>query len=65
LLLIFSFLSGRWRESNLAKLIGEEPVETDAVEAPIQALEMAPIAKQPFSSMHYIKNGEQNGDAEP
>ena len=58
--------NGRWRQSNLAKLIGEEPVEGDMVEAPIQALEMAPIAKQPFSSIHNFNatNGAKNGDAE-
>ncbi|XP_058461950.1 choline transporter-like 1 [Malaya genurostris] len=40
--------SGRWKESNLARLLGEAP-ETDAVEAPMQVVEMAPITKQPFS----------------
>lgn len=38
--------NGRWKESNLAMLLGEEP----AVEQPIQQMEMTPITKQPFSS---------------
>lgn len=40
--------SGRWKDSNLARLLGENP-ETDAVEAPMQVVELAPITKQPFS----------------
>ncbi|XP_053684452.1 choline transporter-like 1 [Sabethes cyaneus] len=40
--------SGRWKESNLARLLGESP-ETDAVEAPMQVVEMTAITKQPFS----------------
>lgn len=45
--------SGRWKQSNLAHLLGEEP-ETDAVEAPMQVVELTPITKQPFSvqSLH-------------
>lgn len=38
--------NGRWKESNLAHLLGEEPIE----EAVIQTVEMTPINKQPFSS---------------
>lgn len=37
--------NGRWRESNLAHLLGEEPVE----EAVMQTVELTPINKQPFS----------------
>lgn len=40
--------SGRWKQSNLAHLLGESP-EPDAVEAPMQVVELAPITKQPFS----------------
>jgi solute carrier family 44 (choline transporter-like protein), member 1 len=40
--------SGRWKESNLAKLLGEEPIE--AVEGRMQEVELTPITKQPFSS---------------
>lgn len=40
--------TGRWRESNLANLLGEEPVE--AVEGRMQEVELTPITKQPFSS---------------
>ena len=40
--------TGRWKESNLAYLLGEDPV--DAVEAPMQEVELRPINKQPFSS---------------
>lgn len=38
--------NGRWRETNLAHLLGEEPVD----EAVMPPVEMAPINKQPFSS---------------
>lgn len=38
--------NGRWKESNLAMLLGEVP----ATEVPMQQIEMAPITKQPFSS---------------
>uniref|UniRef100_A0A336MF94 Choline transporter-like protein n=1 Tax=Culicoides sonorensis TaxID=179676 RepID=A0A336MF94_CULSO len=45
-------LSGRWKESNLAHLLGEEPARNgesaDQVEAPMQQVEMAPITSQPF-----------------
>lgn len=37
--------NGRWRESNLAHLVGEEPVE----EVVMQTVELTPITKQPFS----------------
>lgn len=40
--------TGRWRESNLANLLGEEAVE--AVEGRMQEVELTPITKQPFSS---------------
>jgi solute carrier family 44 (choline transporter-like protein), member 1 len=40
--------TGRWKESNLANLLGEEPVE--AVEGRMQEVELRPITKQPFSS---------------
>lgn len=41
---------GRWRESNLAHLLGEEPSngDIDAVEAPMRAINAQPITKQPF-----------------
>lgn len=39
--------NGRWRESKLAHLLGEEPW---AVEERVQSIEMAPITKEPFSS---------------
>ncbi|KAL1380131.1 hypothetical protein pipiens_014432 [Culex pipiens pipiens] len=57
--------SGRWRESNLARLLGEEPVqEADAVEAPMQVVEMTPITKQPFSvqSLHMTDIDIDNND---
>lgn len=38
--------TGRWKESNLANLLGEEP----AVEGRMQEVELTPITKQPFSS---------------
>lgn len=41
--------SGRWKESNLARLLGEAP-EEDAVEAPMQEVQLTPITKQPFSA---------------
>lgn len=40
--------TGRWRESNLANLLGEERVE--AIEGRMQEVELTPITKQPFSS---------------
>lgn len=43
--------SGRWKQSNLAKLVGEEPVAVE--EQVIQAVEMTPINKQPFSRGGY------------
>lgn len=39
--------NGRWKESNLAQLLGEEPIE----EPMARTVELAPINKQPFS-MH-------------
>lgn len=39
--------NGRWRESKLAHLLGEEPL---AVEERVERIEMTPIAKEPFSS---------------
>ncbi|XP_050090154.1 choline transporter-like 1 [Anopheles aquasalis] len=41
--------TGRWKESNLARLLGEAP-EVDAVEAPMQEVQLTPITKQPFSA---------------
>lgn len=38
--------NGRWKESNLAQLLGEQP----AIELPMQQMEMTPITKEPFSS---------------
>lgn len=40
--------SGRWATSNLAKLVGEEPLQPGE-EQPVQVVEMMPINKQPFS----------------
>ncbi|TDG45455.1 hypothetical protein AWZ03_008078 [Drosophila navojoa] len=40
--------AGRWAQSNLAKLVGEEPLQPGE-EPPIQVYEMMPINKQPFS----------------
>ncbi|XP_034481888.1 CTL-like protein 1 [Drosophila innubila] len=40
--------AGRWAQSNLAKLVGEEPMQPGE-EPPIQVVEMMPINKQPFS----------------
>lgn len=43
--------TGRWRESNLAHLIGEEPAQRDAadsVEAPMQQVELNQVHRQPF-----------------
>uniref|UniRef100_T1GVJ2 Choline transporter-like protein n=1 Tax=Megaselia scalaris TaxID=36166 RepID=T1GVJ2_MEGSC len=42
--------AGRWKQSNLAKLLGEEPMDVDSVEGPIQVVEMMPINQQPFKS---------------
>lgn len=56
--------TGRYRESKLAHLLGEEPIEqmermeqmeqidgqTEAVEETVRQVEMAPINRQPFSS---------------
>lgn len=40
--------AGRWAQSNLAHLVGEEPLQPGE-EPPIQVVEMMPINKQPFS----------------
>ncbi|XP_017107767.2 choline transporter-like 1 [Drosophila bipectinata] len=40
--------SGRWAQSNLAKLVGEEPLQPGE-EPPVEAIRMMPINKQPFS----------------
>ncbi|XP_017840759.2 CTL-like protein 1 [Drosophila busckii] len=40
--------AGRWAQSNLAHLVGEEPLQAGE-EPPIQVVEMMPINKQPFS----------------
>lgn len=42
--------NGRWKQSNLAKLLGEDPADTDQVEAPVQMVEMMPINQQPFKT---------------
>lgn len=53
--------TGRYRESKLAHLLGEEPIEQidggqlsmengEAVEETVRQVEMAPINRQPFSS---------------
>lgn len=52
--------TGRYRESKLAHLLGEEPVEQmeqidgqnegQVVEEMVRQVEMAPINRQPFSS---------------
>lgn len=39
--------NGRWKESNLAKLLGEEPGAIE--EQVVQTVELTPINKQPFS----------------
>lgn len=45
--------NGRYRESKLAYLLGEEPVEQidgeQAVEETIRQVELTPINRQPFS----------------
>lgn len=46
--------NGRYRESKLAHLLGEEPVEQpdgqqEAVEETIRQVELTPINRQPFS----------------
>lgn len=41
--------NGRWKESNLANLLGEEKAEADVVEGRMQQIELSPITKQPFS----------------
>ncbi|KAL9903511.1 choline transporter-like 1 isoform X2 [Glossina fuscipes] len=43
--------AGRWAKSNLARLVGEEPLQAGE-EPPIQVVEMMPINKQPFSMTH-------------
>lgn len=50
--------AGRYRESKLAHLLGEEPIEqieqidgqTEAIEETVRQVEMTPINRQPFSS---------------
>lgn len=46
--------NGRWKQSNLAKLVGEEPTDIDSVEGPIQVVEMMPINQQPFKVLNTI-----------
>lgn len=44
--------NGRYKESKLAHLLGEEPIEQidgQVVEETIRQVEMAPINRQPFS----------------
>lgn len=45
--------NGRWKDSNLAHLLGEQPIE----EPIAHTVELAPINKQPFSS--HIQNPTQ------
>lgn len=45
--------NGRYKESKLAHLLGEEPAEQidgQVVEETIRQVEMAPINRQPFSA---------------
>jgi solute carrier family 44 protein 1 (choline transporter-like protein) len=42
--------SGRWKETNLANLLGEEAVQRTTVDGQMQEVELTPINKQPFSS---------------
>lgn len=45
--------NGRYKESKLAHLLGEDPIEQidgQVVEETIRQVEMAPINRQPFSS---------------
>lgn len=42
--------TGRWKDSNLANLLGEERVE--AVDGRMQDVELTPITKQPFGGHH-------------
>lgn len=51
--------AGRWKESNLASLLGEERVE--AVEGRMQEVELRPITKQPFGS-YLMSNETQNAE---
>ncbi|KAM7357809.1 choline transporter-like protein 1 [Cochliomyia hominivorax] len=55
--------AGRWAQSNLAKLVGEEPLQPGE-EPPIQVVEMMPINKQPFS-MHSKPMVVPDGAVEP
>lgn len=44
--------NGRYKESKLAHLLGEEPTEQtdgEVVEETIRQVELAPISRQPFS----------------
>ncbi|XP_052860619.1 choline transporter-like 1 isoform X2 [Anopheles cruzii] len=54
--------SGRWKESNLARLLGEMP-EMDAVEAPMQEVALTPITKQPFSAAQFLQAEMDNSKA--
>ncbi|XP_058054263.1 choline transporter-like 1 isoform X2 [Anopheles bellator] len=54
--------SGRWKESNLARLLGETP-EMDAVEAPMQEVALTPITKQPFSAAQFLQAEMDNSKA--
>lgn len=49
--------NGRYRESKLAHLLGEEPIEqTDgqAIEETMRQVELAPINRQPFSTRPFV-----------
>lgn len=43
--------NGRWKESNLAQLLGEEP-QAIVEEQIVHTVELTPINKQPFSQHH-------------
>lgn len=45
--------NGRWKESNLAKLLGEEPQQA-IEEQRVHSVEMTPINKQPFSQHNIV-----------
>jgi hypothetical protein len=59
--------NGRWKESNLANLLGEEREVREeravAVEGQMQEVELQPITKQPFS--HYPKDPQPFGWSVP
>lgn len=42
--------TGRWKQSNLANLLGEEAVVAKNVEGQMQEVELTPINRQPFAA---------------